>query len=43
MANKLIFIDTNILMELLFRHSNYDLAMNSVRSLPENSMAPNSR
>ncbi len=36
MTDELIFIDTNILMELLFRRSNYDLAMNGIMSLRKN-------
>ncbi len=36
MASKLIFLDTNVLMELLFRRSNYSLAMAAVISLSEN-------
>jgi predicted nucleic acid-binding protein len=35
MTNDLIFIDTNILMEVLFRRSQYDTAMASLISLAE--------
>ena len=34
MVHKLIFIDTNVLMELLFERPNHDLAKNAILTLP---------
>lgn len=38
MANKSVFIDTNVLMELLFKRSGYDSAVASIRALPDESL-----
>ncbi len=35
MTNELIFLDTNVLMELLFRRPQHDLVLASVMALPE--------
>ncbi|HEV2402838.1 MAG TPA: PIN domain-containing protein [Candidatus Saccharimonadales bacterium] len=39
MAHKLVFVDTNVLMELLFERSNHDLAKDAVLALSTDDIA----